>query len=108
MKLKYDNKKKSENNEAAIWIAKINYGDKDISSGLDIFWLPRPNKKSIKISPIEQASLIKKLVNNQLNFSDKSKQILKKIMLFKATENGTLFGKTGSIAIILLIFYCIT
>lgn len=25
MKLKYDNKKKSENNEAAIWIAKINF-----------------------------------------------------------------------------------
>ena len=83
-------------NNMKIWIDKINYGDKDISSGLDIFWLPRPNKKSIKISPIEQASLIKKLVNNQLNFSDKSKQILKKIMLFKTTENGTLFGKTGS------------
>lgn len=83
-------------NNMEIWIDKINYGDKDISSGLDIFWLPRPNKKSIKISAIEQASLIKKLVNNQLNFSEKSKQILKKIMLFKATENGTLFGKTGS------------
>lgn len=78
------------------WIDKINYGDKDISSGLDIFWLPKPNKKSIKISPMEQASLIKKLVNNQLSFSSKSKKILKNIMRFKTTENGTLYGKTGS------------
>ncbi|MBN2694667.1 class D beta-lactamase [bacterium] len=78
------------------WIDKIGYGDKDISSGIDIFWLPRLNKKSIKISPKEQVLLIKKLVNNQLEFTDKSKQILKKIMLVKSTEQGTLYGKTGS------------
>ena len=78
------------------FIDKINYGDRDISSGLDTFWLPRPKKKSILISPKEQAILIKQLINNQLAFSDKSKQILKTIMLFKTTENGTLYGKTGS------------
>jgi len=77
-------------------IDKLNYGDRDISSGLDIFWLPRPKKKSILISPKEQAILIKQLVNNQLAFSDKSTQILKTIMLCKITENGTIYGKTGS------------
>lgn len=78
------------------FINEINYGDRDISSGLDIFWLPRPKKKSILISPKEQAILIKQLVNNKLAFSDKSKQILKNLMLFKTTENGTIYGKTGS------------
>jgi beta-lactamase class D len=78
------------------WLDKINYGDKDISSGIDIFWLSRSNHKSIKISPEEQAILIKKLVNNQLAFKEKSKQILKNIMLFKSTERGALYGKTGS------------
>ena len=53
------------------------------------------SKKSIKISPREQALLIKNLVNNQINFTDKSKQILKIIMLYKNTEHGFLYGKTG-------------
>lgn len=78
------------------WIDKINYGDKDISSGIDQFWLPRKGKKSIKISPEEQAILMKKLINNQLGFSDKSIQILKKVMHYKTTDKGSLYGKTGS------------
>jgi len=78
------------------WINKIGYGDRNISAGIDIFWLSRPNKKSIKISPKEQALLIKKLVNDQLEFTDKSKQILKTVMLYKQTEQSTLYGKTGS------------
>lgn len=79
-----------------LWIDKINYGDKDTSSGLDIFWLPNPGKKSILISPKEQAYLIKKLINNHLPFSEKSLKILKKIMLSKSTDKGTLYGKTGT------------
>lgn len=79
-----------------LWIDKINYGNKDISSGLDIFWLPRPQKKSILISPKEQTLLIKKLINNQLPFSDKSIESIKTIMLYKTEKNGTLYGKTGS------------
>ena len=43
------------------WIELLNYGDKDLSSGIDDFWLPREGKKSIKISPLEQAMLIKKI-----------------------------------------------
>lgn len=78
------------------WIDRIGYGDRNISAGIDIFWLSRPNKKSIRISPKEQAILVKKLVNNKLEFADKSKQILEKAMLYKKTEQGTIYGKTGS------------
>ncbi len=78
------------------WINKINYGDKNISSGIDIFWLPREGKKSLLITPEQQALLIKELVNKKLSFSDKALNILKKVMLVKQTDKGTLFGKTGS------------
>jgi len=41
------------------WIDSINYGDRDISSGIDDFWLPRKDKKSILISAKEQVKLNK-------------------------------------------------
>lgn len=79
-----------------VWIDSLGYGDKDISSGIDDFWLPREGKKSIKISPLEQAQLIMKLVNNELPFSSKSTLILQEIMLVAKTTNGIYYGKTGT------------
>jgi beta-lactamase class D len=78
------------------WLDSIAYGDKDISSGIDDFWLPKEGKKSIKISPIEQAQLISKLVNGNLPFSANSCNILKEIMIIGKTQNGQYFGKTGT------------
>ena len=61
------------------WINKIGYGDKNISSGIDNFWLPREGKKSILISPEEQARLLKKLINEKLPFSENAQKILREI-----------------------------
>jgi beta-lactamase class D len=78
------------------WIDSIGYGDRDISCGIDNFWLSVEDKKSIKISPDEQALMIRKLVTGKLPFSEKAKNILKEVMIVKKTTNGTLYGKTGS------------
>lgn len=78
------------------WIASIDYGDRDIQSGIDDFWLPRKGKKSILISSEEQAILIEKLVTGKLPFSDKAMRILQEVMMVRQTPRGTLYGKTGS------------
>lgn len=78
------------------WIAKIEYGDRDMSAGIDVFWLPSGNRKTILISPAEQAQLMYKLVKGELSFSDTSQTVLKDLMTVRKTDNGTLFGKTGS------------
>lgn len=78
------------------WMNTIQYGNCDISSGVDDFWLPRDNKKAIKISPEEQAMLIRKLITGQLPFSKKSQKILKEVMVVTKTSKGTFYGKTGS------------
>ncbi len=78
------------------WLDTIVYGDRDISSGIDIFWLPRDGKKSIRISPEEQARLIQKLVTGKLPFSEAAVKVLKEIMLITKTSKGTFYGKTGS------------
>lgn len=74
------------------YIELIDYGNKDISSGIDTFWLGN----SLKISADEQVALLNKLLDGKLPFSQKNIAILKEIMEVEKTEKGTLYGKTGS------------
>lgn len=74
------------------YIDKIEYGNKDISGGIDKFWL----QSSIKISPMEQVELLRKMYYYELIFTKENIDIVKKIMIL-SSENGTVFrGKTGS------------
>ena len=78
------------------YIEKIGYGSENISSGIDIFWLPRPDSTSIMISADEQVDLLNKLFDGKLPFSDKNIAILRDIMQVEKTDKGILYGKTGS------------
>jgi beta-lactamase class D len=80
-----------------VWLKKISYGNQDITAGLDVFWLPKPpDRRPILISPKAQAELIAKLIHNQLPFSTHTRESLKSIMLVTTTDQGRLYGKTGS------------
>jgi beta-lactamase class D len=77
----------------AKYINLLEYGNEDISSGDDTFWLCG----SIQISINEQIEFLKKLYMNRLNgFSDKSINTVKDIMLYESTPQYKLFGKTGT------------
>jgi beta-lactamase class D len=78
------------------YIEKIGYGSQDISAGVDIFWLPRPDTASIKISADEQVALLNKLLGGKLPFAEKNIAILRDIIQVEKIEKGTLYGKTGS------------
>ncbi len=78
------------------YIDEMRYGTQDISAGIDIFWLPRFDTASIKISAEQQVDLLNKLLDNKLPFSKKNVAILRDIMLVEKTSKGTLYGKTGS------------
>lgn len=74
------------------YVDKIGYGNKDISGGIDKFWL----QSSIEISPMEQVELLRKMYYYELPFVKENIDIVKKIMIL-SSENGTVFrGKTGS------------
>ena len=78
------------------WIDTLGYGDRDISAGIDIFWLPRESKKSIQISPDEQAALIRNLLKGSLPVSEHSRTVLAEMLTVSTTPVGTLYGKTGT------------
>ncbi len=73
------------------YIDREGYGNQDISAGIDLFWL----SGGIRISPLEQVELLKKLYLNQLGFSQRNMDIVKHIMILESGPGYTLRGKTG-------------
>lgn len=69
----------------------FNYGNKDISNGVDKFWL----EGSLKISQLEQIEFLKKLYKYQLPVSKRSIDILKNIIVLDSNSNYIMRGKTG-------------
>lgn len=75
------------------YIDTLNYGNKDISGGIDKFWLDN----SLKISAEEQVQFLHKLYTDSLPFSQRNMDIVKNIIIQDTLENGAIFsGKTGS------------
>jgi len=83
-------------NRMTQWIKTIGYGDRDISSGIDVFWLPAEGRKTILISPRDQGNLLRKLITGQMSISTQSISKLKELMEVKKTDKSVLYGKTGS------------
>lgn len=74
-----------------LYIDKENYGNKNISGGIDQFWL----SGEIRISQLQQIEFLKKLYFNELGFSKANMEIVKEIMILEDSENFQLRGKTG-------------
>ena len=74
------------------YLSKFNYGNQDISSGLDSFWL----NSSLKISALEQVRFLQKMHKGQLAISQHSIDTLKEVMLVEKKANYSLYAKTGA------------
>jgi beta-lactamase class D len=79
------------------YVAAFNYGNRDISGGLDsprlfqAFWL----RSSLQISADEQIEFLKQFYTGKLPVSRRSQEIVKDILVLEKTSHYTLSGKTG-------------
>lgn len=74
------------------FVDTLNYGNKDISAGLDQFWL----KGKMRITAMEQIALLRNIYNNKVPFNQRSIEILKDIMINEKGADYTLRLKTGT------------
>lgn len=70
-------------------IQKIDYGNKNIQSNLSSYWL----ESALKISPVEQVLMLKRLYYNDLGYSTENINAVKSAICLKP---GKLYGKTGT------------
>lgn len=68
------------------------YGNQNITSGLDSFWL----NGSLKISANEQITFLQKLHNNTLSLKPNTLSTMKDIMLVGQNEHYKMYAKTGA------------
>lgn len=67
------------------------YGNKDITSGLDTFWL----NGSLQISAMEQVLFLQKLFKQKLSITQHTYDAFLQVMCVETTEKQTLYAKTG-------------
>lgn len=72
-------------------VSRMNYGNKEIGSSVDTFWLNGP----LKISAVEQTQFLAKLAQGALPFPQACQKSVREIILLDQGENWKLYGKTG-------------
>lgn len=73
------------------YVSGFKFGNTDISSGIDVFWL----NGSLQVSAKEQVDFLHRLNRRQFLVSDIAIVRLKDIMLVEATKKYKLYAKTG-------------
>lgn len=72
-------------------VSKLDYGNVEIGSAVDNFWLVGP----LKISAVEQTQFLARLAQGQLLFPADAQAKVREIAQLDKGEGWTLYGKTG-------------
>lgn len=73
------------------WLDTANYGNADISGGIDQFWL----RGNLRISHMQQIDFLRRLHDDELPFSKKHMATVKSIMKGDSTDAYMMRAKTG-------------
>ncbi|MGN6657819.1 MAG: class D beta-lactamase [Achromobacter mucicolens] len=73
------------------YVDRFNYGNRDISGGIDQFWLTG----GLRISANEQVEFLRRFYVNQFGLSERTVQMTKDILVLEETPDYRLSGKTG-------------
>ncbi|MBN2342559.1 MAG: class D beta-lactamase [Deltaproteobacteria bacterium] len=73
------------------YLIKFNYGNRDISSGIDSFWLGG----SLKISANAQVDFLHRFLRNDLGLKKKTVIDARQVFEVKRVDNRVLYAKTG-------------
>lgn len=74
------------------FIRTIGYGNQKLTGESPSYWL----NSDLKISPVEQVELLKKLDRNEFHASPEHVQAVKDSIRLASSDQGSLYGKTGT------------
>ena len=74
------------------YVQELGYGNQIVEGDISSYWI----NSSLKISPVEQVEMLKKLYYNQFGFSPENIKAVKDSICLYSTDDGTLSGKTGT------------
>jgi beta-lactamase class D len=74
------------------WLARLDYGNKDVSGGIDLFWL----QGGLRVSALEQVDFLRKLAQGELPMSQRAQRMVRSALVVEKTRAYTLYAKTGT------------
>jgi beta-lactamase class D len=74
------------------WLAKLDYGNRDIGGGIDLFWL----QGNLRVSALQQVDFLHKLAEGRLPMTQRSQRLVREALVLEKTRESTLYAKTGS------------
>ncbi len=74
------------------WLARLDYGNRDMGGGIDLFWL----QGGLRISAMEQVQFLHRLAEGRLPATQRAQKLVRDALVVDKTREYTLFAKTGS------------
>ena len=74
------------------YLEQFDYGNRNISGGIDQFWL----EGELLISPLEQVDFVRRLYFGELGVSERTTRLVKDMLVLEETPAYRLSGKTGT------------
>jgi beta-lactamase class D len=75
------------------WVNRLEYGNRDISGGIDQFWL----RGGMRISAVQQIDFLRRFDAGKLPISARTAEIVRDIITLDVGRNHVLLGKTGMV-----------
>ena len=75
------------------WIDRLEYGNRDLSGGIDLFWL----QGGLRVSALEQVQFLHRLAEGRLPATQRAQRLVRNAMVVEKTRTHTLYAKTGTI-----------
>ncbi len=77
------------------YVHEIGYGNQIVREDTSSYWM----NSSLKISPIEQVEILKKLFYNEFHFTPENINAVKNSIYLYSNAEGSLYGKTGTLEV---------
>lgn len=74
------------------WLDRLDYGNADISGGIDLFWL----QGGLRISAMRQVEFLHRLAEGRLPATQRAQRLVREALVVEKTPAYTLYAKTGS------------
>lgn len=74
------------------WVERLEYGNRDIAGGIDLFWL----QGSLRISAFEQVDFLYRLSEGRLAATQRAQRLVRAAMVVEKTRAHTLYAKAGA------------
>jgi beta-lactamase class D len=74
------------------WLERLEYGNRDASGGIDLFWL----QGGLRISAMQQVQFLQRLAEGRLPATQRAQRLVRDALVVEKTSAYTLYAKAGT------------